>query len=119
MLFEGLGIQQNIPKGIEWLEKAAKNNCRDAQFELGMLHRVGLTDTSTPHPTTIITPNDSKAFEWVHRAATQGNPKAQYWLGMFYDNGEGTVQDVAQACRWYRLAAEQVCPLSIVVSFDE
>ena len=39
--------------------------------------------------------------------ADQGHAYAQYYLGLMYANGEGVVEDDAEAVRWYRLAADQ------------
>ena len=39
--------------------------------------------------------------------ADQGDAGAQYSLGVMYANGEGVVEDDAEAARWYRLAADQ------------
>ena len=39
--------------------------------------------------------------------ADQGHAGAQYSLGVMYANGEGVVEDDAEAARWYRLAADQ------------
>ncbi len=39
--------------------------------------------------------------------AMQGYANAQYNLGLMYDNGQGVVQDYAEAVRWFRKAAEQ------------
>ena len=39
--------------------------------------------------------------------ADQGLAGAQYNLGVMYANGEGVVEDDAEAVRWYRLAADQ------------
>jgi TPR repeat protein len=44
--------------------------------------------------------------EW-RPLAEQGNATAQYNLGFMYNNGEGVLQDYAEAVKWYRLAAEQ------------
>jgi uncharacterized protein len=43
----------------------------------------------------------------VSFAAEQGYAEAQYNLGVMYGNGNGVVQDYAEAVKWYRLAAEQ------------
>jgi len=40
-------------------------------------------------------------------AANQGHAAAQYNLGWLYENGLGTVKDVGEARRWYKLAADQ------------
>ena len=39
--------------------------------------------------------------------ADQGHADAQYNLGLMYANGEGVVEDDAEAVRWFRLAADQ------------
>ena len=39
--------------------------------------------------------------------ADQGHAGAQFFLGLMYGNGEGVVEDDAEAVRWYRLAADQ------------
>ena len=39
--------------------------------------------------------------------ADQGHAIAQYNLGWMYADGEGVVEDDAEAVRWYRLAADQ------------
>jgi hypothetical protein len=48
-----------------------------------------------------------KLFTGDHKAADQGYAKAQYGLGYMYWYGLGTVQDRAEANRWFRKAAEQ------------
>jgi len=47
------------------------------------------------------------ALENWQPLAEQGNALAQYNLGFMYRNGQGVLQDDAEAVRWYRLAAEQ------------
>jgi S1-C subfamily serine protease len=39
--------------------------------------------------------------------AKKGDAEAQYLLGYLYDDGLGVAHDLAEAARWYRLAAEQ------------
>ena len=39
--------------------------------------------------------------------AEQGNSRAQNNLGLMYDEGQGVLQDDAEAVKWYRVAAEQ------------
>ena len=38
-------------------------------------------------------------------AAEQGSPEAQYELGTMYENGIGVARNIAEAIRFYRLAA--------------
>ena len=39
--------------------------------------------------------------------AKQGNASAQLGLGGKYDQGQGVMQNYAEAVKWYRMAAEQ------------
>src|SRR3954470_13266351 len=39
--------------------------------------------------------------------ATEGNARAQNNLGVMYENGQGVAQNLNEALKWYRLAAEQ------------
>jgi uncharacterized protein len=52
-----------------------------------------------------------KDFKTAHRillkVAKKGNASAQYYLGSLYHNGQGVPQDINEAVKWYRLAAEQ------------
>ena len=43
----------------------------------------------------------------VRPLAAQGEAWAQFFLGIMYHNGEGVVQDNAEAVKWYKLAAAQ------------
>ena len=40
-------------------------------------------------------------------AAEQGVDRAQLYLGYMYSEGQGVLQDYAEAVKWWRLAAEQ------------
>jgi len=48
-------------------------------------------------------PNSSGA----HARATEGDAAAQFYLGLHYSSSEGAAQDLPEALRWYRLAADQ------------
>ena len=51
--------------------------------------------------------NYTAAYENFKPLAEQGDAWAQSNLGVMYDNGQGVLQDYAEALKWYRLAAEQ------------
>ena len=44
--------------------------------------------------------------EWLP-LAEQGDADVQYNLGWMYQNGEGVLQDYAEAVKWFRLSAKQ------------
>ncbi len=48
-----------------------------------------------------------KALGLLLPAALKGNPVAQHRVGVMYVLGQGVAQDVAEATRWFRKAAEQ------------
>jgi TPR repeat protein len=47
------------------------------------------------------------AFKEFLPLAEGGDESAQYNIGLMYDNGEGVIQNDAEALKWYRLAADQ------------
>lgn len=50
------------------------------------------------------------AWKELEPLAQGGNPKAAYWVGVLYSHGAGTKQDLAEAAKWYRKAAEKGYP---------
>ena len=53
------------------------------------------------------TDNKAKAFKCYRKDAEQGNARTQWLLGLCYENGEGVNEDLTEAVKWYRLAADQ------------
>ena len=51
--------------------------------------------------------DDKTAFSFFEKAAIKGYSSAQYNLAVMYRNGEGVVQDYAEAVRWFKLSAAQ------------
>lgn len=49
----------------------------------------------------------SKAVVWFLKAAQDGHGKAQFYLAACYDNGLGIEQNLGEAMKWYKLAAQQ------------
>ena len=54
-------------------------------------------------------------FIYVNELAKSGDKYAQYMAGYMCLNGQGVIQDSAQASAWYRLAAERGAPEFIEV----
>ncbi len=54
--------------------------------------------------------NKKLAFATWRNVAARGNPEAQLRVGLMYAQGEGTGQDMIEAYRWLRLAADQEHP---------
>ncbi len=87
-------------EAVKWYRKAAEQGIAEAQFELGRCLLKGLGDPEF-HPDT------DEGVKWVRKAVEQGYAKAQMQLGDLYENGYGVPQDIHEAIRLYRLAAEQ------------
>lgn len=67
---DGLGVEQDNQKAIEYYEKAATAGSGKAQYRLGLLYSAGI---KTPK-------NDTKAYKWLTAAAEQGDEDASALL---------------------------------------
>lgn len=67
-------IFYDITIALKWLEKAALQQHKDAQFILGMINGSPLT---TCH-------GDDTNIEWLQQAADQDHIEATFWLGVHY-----------------------------------
>ncbi len=63
--------------------------------------------TATPLHAATTNHSSSEDVNQLMRQAEQGFAEAQYALGECYEEGEGVEQDLEEAAKWYRLAAEQ------------
>jgi TPR repeat protein len=85
-----------------------------------------LVDPKAARPTTIViipqekpitkaekAKRDRKTFEFHYTQAEAGRDFAQYEMGLRYLKGDGVAQDLAEARRWFTLAAEQNYTLAI------
>lgn len=94
----GDGVQQNLTKGTQLLEKAAKAGNADAALTLGYFYAKGQNGVEK---------NVEKAQEYFLRAAKKGNKDAQYNVGLAYVRGDGVTVDFAEAVTWFTAAAQQ------------
>lgn len=103
-LMNGIGVESNLAKAKELLQKAAEQGHTEAQVLLGRLHYYmpGEVDLE-------------KTRYWWLEAARQGHPRAQYQLAILYlKRGDA---DPLEAMAWMQMAkangeprAEQVWP---------
>jgi len=84
-------------KAVDLLQKAARQDDAEAQYELA-----GLAAAGRGLPL-----SDVSAFEYMKGAATLGLADAQYQLAAMYSSGRGTAPDKAAAIEWGRRAAQQ------------
>ena len=67
MYFDGQGVDQDLSKAMEWLEKAALGGNPDAQWKLGTFYEFGRVSD----------PDYEKAMEWYTKSAEADNPTGQ------------------------------------------
>ncbi|NBV23280.1 MAG: hypothetical protein EBS05_15335 [Proteobacteria bacterium] len=75
-LFRGEGVTQDVPTGVEWLERAAEQGVLEAQLMAGAARERGIGSRI----------DFGKAMAWYRLAADQGNPGAQLRLGWLHLN---------------------------------
>lgn len=73
---------------LEQLQEAAKNNDKNALFELGALYHDGQNGEGK---------DLAKAREYFEKAAQLGEVRAEFNLGVMYYTGEGVKQNYALA----------------------
>lgn len=83
-----------VVKSLEWYRWAANQECRVAQYWLGICYYYGQG----------VEQDFRKAVEWYQKAAYQGYAHAQGRLGECYEYGRGVSRDYKEALRWYREA---------------
>ena len=117
------GIRKDPGETMEWLRKSADRGNPRAQFLLASFYR------QASH----LARNDDEAAAWLRGVSTQlkdgitacnrgdyptalklltplarfGEVSAQSRLGEIYERGKGVAPDLAEALKWYRLAADQ------------
>ena len=78
MYYFGIGVEQGIPKAMEWYIIAADQDLDLAQLNIGGLYENGYG-----------VPQDyDKAFKWYKKAADQGNQQASNRIGRLVMNGK-------------------------------
>lgn len=90
----GLGVERDVDKAIEWYRKAADQGLAEAQFNLA--HILVSEDISTVG-----------AAEYMLKAAEQGMADAQYLMGVTYAEGIGVEPDEEKARLWLKRAVAQ------------
>lgn len=91
--------EKNESDALQWMEKAAIHQNLDAQEQLSEWLSSGFGGKKDP----------DAAKTWLMTAAANGHPKARYRLGESLINSADADQK-AEACRWFRQAAEQYLP---------
>ena len=96
----GIGVDTDLKKSLEWLNKSAKNGYPDGLYAVGYAYLRG-TGTKQDY---------KKAFQYLTEGANKKSSNAQYWLGCMYEAGIGTGKNMKEAKRWWTEAANQGMP---------
>ena len=128
---EGRGVPQNLPKAVQWFERAAKSGFAPAQFRLASLYEKGdglkkdpqaarrlyLAAAAKGHAKAMYNlavlyaegidgkPDYKVAAEWFRKASGYGVTDSQYNLAILYARGIGIQANLAESYRWFTLAA--------------
>ena len=94
---DGVGVESNSAKAVEWYSKSAEQGYSYGQYMLGLCYYLG-------HG---VEKDHAKAVEWYSKSAEQGNSNGQWRLGLCYYFGYGVEKDDAKAVEWYAKSAEQ------------
>lgn len=78
-LINGYGIEQDIPKAMKLIEKAANAGYLVAINQMGMEYNTGRR----------VPANQKLAVKWYTEGAKRGHMSSIYNMAMFYDRGEG------------------------------
>lgn len=95
MYFDGLGVEQDYTKAMEWYQKAASLGDARAMNMIGFMYFNGEG----------VEQDYSKAMEWNQKAADLRYAKAISNMAYLYRNGLGVEQDYSKAIEWYEKAA--------------
>ena len=96
----GLGVEQDEDKALEYLKILAEYGYPDMQCELGKWYET--VDWGTRKEEM-----NREAVKWFAKAAEQGNVEAMYCLGECYRDGSGVDEDQKKAVEWFTKAAKQ------------
>jgi uncharacterized protein len=131
---KGIGVKASIDDAIIWYKKAAEYYIDDANLNLGQIYAdKGKTDTTefevaakyyqlavkqgnaAAHHLLSelyyygkgVTQSYTQAFTLAEYAATNNITNAQFNLGLMYYNGIGSTKNIAEAKKWFTIAADR------------
>lgn len=102
MYYEGRGVPRNYEEAVRLFCKSARNEHVDAKFYFGKmcLECKGVQKMNSEHV-------KSEGLFELRNVAYKDHVGAQLYLGKIYSEGEVVERDVAEAYKWYKMAATQ------------
>ena len=110
IFYPGRNIREEIAAAL-WLEKAAKQGHKDAQYFTAVCYEKGRG----------VSKNIGRSIEYYKKAALNGNDMAQLRLADYYLYGKTVKKDVREALKWYSMTGEELTDkdlLSIGICFE-
>ena len=128
---DGRHVMADPKTGSEWMERAARSGLAPAQYRLGTMYERGIGvdadvqkargwylaaaergNVKAMHNLAVSVSSGSKpnyplAAKWYGEAAKRNLKDSQFNLGILAEHGLGRTKDLAEAYRWYALAASQ------------
>lgn len=95
-----LSFDETNKVALEWYQKAAEKNEKQAIYHIGNMYRDGVG----------VYKNEQKAFEYFKRAAELGDTLAQMEVAVAYLKGQGVIKDYTEANNWLVKLANQDSP---------
>ncbi len=99
----GEGVIRNYMTATAWYQKAAAQDHRDAQFNLGMIYYNGAGGGGDPGA---VAQDQAAAARWLGPAADQEHPMASYLMCLLVDEGRSVERDLNRALTLCRTAAD-------------
>jgi len=94
----GEGFPIDFKTSVKWCIMAAEQGHAEAQSTLGRIYLQGVDGV----------PRDAaEASKWLRKAADQGDAESQFDIGYLFEQGDGVLQDLEEAARYYSLSAAQ------------
>lgn len=93
----GEGVQQDIPKAIQYCTLSAEQGCRESQGYLGTIYHEGK----------YVPKNQKLAFDWWLKAAEQGFAQSQYNVALYYLHGNHVSHNLSETVKWLHKSALQ------------
>ena len=94
----GLGVEKDMKKGIDYFRRAAYKGFDAAYVNLGIMYDEG---------NDYIDMDKAEAAELWLMAAKKGNFIGQYLIGLCYKNGDGVNQDMEKFAEWIKKPAKK------------
>ena len=120
MYSKGLGVEQDYSEAMKFYTMAAEKGLPAAEHNVGIYYASGNLgrqnlrkaihwwNKAALHGYKISQEEMSRVLAWLRQSGEQGgNSESLCILGELYEKGEGVPQDMNQAIKFYKLAAEQ------------